>query len=87
MKLTTKARTAIPTKQFALPGKRAYPIEDRAHAANAKSRVAQNGTPAQKAQVDAKVASKYPSMGKGTQHPQSHDAFHSLGAPKKGETY
>lgn len=39
-KLTTKSRKAIPTKDFAGPG-RSYPIEDRAHAANAKSRATQ----------------------------------------------
>lgn len=49
-KLTTKARKAIPSQEFALPGRR-YPIEDRAHAANAKAR------------VDAAVARKYPGMG------------------------
>lgn len=80
MKLTTKARKAIPSKDFALPGGR-YPIEDRSHAANAKARVSQNGTPAEKATVDRKVAAKYPDMGK---HPQSHDAFHALGSPKGG---
>jgi hypothetical protein len=63
MKLTTKARKKIPTGQFALPGRR-YPIEDRAHAANAKARVSQFGTPAEKAQVNSAVARKYPGMGK-----------------------
>ena len=63
-KLTTAARKRIPTKDFALPGERKYPIEDRAHAANAKARVAQHGTPAEKAEVDRKVAEKYPGMGK-----------------------
>lgn len=84
MKLTAKARKAIPSKDFALPGGR-YPIEDRSHAANAKARVSQNGTPAEKATVDRKVAAKYPHMGKGTTHPQSHDAFHALGSPKGGK--
>jgi hypothetical protein len=61
-KLTSSARKAIPTGEFALPGRR-YPIEDRAHAANAKARVSQFGTPAEKARVDAAVARKYPGMG------------------------
>jgi len=39
-KLTTKSRQSLPTKDFALPGKK-YPIEDRAHAANAKARATQ----------------------------------------------
>ncbi len=75
MKLTTKTRNAIPTKSFALPGRR-YPIEDKSHARNALSRVAQNGTPAEKATVRAKVKRKYPSIG--VQHPQSHRQFEKL---------
>lgn len=59
MKLTAAARKKIPSKDFALPGGR-YPIEDRSHAANAKARVSQHGTPAEKAKVDAAVARKYP---------------------------
>jgi len=39
-KLTTKSRKALPTKDFALPGSR-YPVEDKAHAANAKARATQ----------------------------------------------
>lgn len=63
-KLTSKARNALSSKSFALPGKRAYPIPDRSHAANALSRVSQFGSPAQKATVRAAVKAKYPSMGK-----------------------
>lgn len=73
MKLTTKARKAIPTKDFAGPD-RSYPIEDRSHAANAKARVA-NKSPALKARVDAAVDRKYPGMGK---EGMSHSAFESL---------
>lgn len=62
-KLSTDARKHLPSKAFALPGRR-YPIEDRAHAANAKARVAQHGTPEEKRIVDRKVAAKYPDMGK-----------------------
>ena len=39
--LTTKARKEIPTKKFALPAERKYPVEDRKHAANAKARAVQ----------------------------------------------
>jgi len=39
-KLTAKTRKKIPTGKFALPGKR-YPIEDKAHAADAKGRATQ----------------------------------------------
>ena len=39
-KLTTKARKALPSADFAGPG-RSYPIPDKAHAANAKARATQ----------------------------------------------
>ena len=39
--LTTKARDKLPAKDFAEPGKRAYPIEDKPHARNAKARASQ----------------------------------------------
>jgi hypothetical protein len=61
MKLTTEARKAIPTKSFALPGRK-YPINDANHARNALARVAQNGSPEQKAEVRKKVAAKYPGI-------------------------
>ena len=38
-KLTTRDREKIPAKKFAEPEKRAYPIEDKAHARNAKEQV------------------------------------------------
>ena len=40
-KLSTRKRDALPAKDFAEPEKRAYPIEDKAHARNAKARAAQ----------------------------------------------
>lgn len=40
-KLTTEARKKLPKSEFALPGKKAYPIEDKAHAKNAKARASQ----------------------------------------------
>jgi hypothetical protein len=39
--LSSKARKKLPAKDFAEPEKRAYPIEDKAHAANAKARASQ----------------------------------------------
>jgi hypothetical protein len=36
--LSPKARDKLPAKDFAEPKKRAYPIEDRPHARNAKAR-------------------------------------------------
>lgn len=40
-RLTAKQRNALPTSQFALPAERKFPVQDRAHAANAKARAAQ----------------------------------------------
>jgi hypothetical protein len=72
-KLDANERQALPSKDFALPGKGkgpdgkgsgSYPIEDKNHARAALSRVSANGTPAEKAKVRAKVKAKYPGMGK-----------------------
>lgn len=62
-KLTAKARKALPAKDFAEPGKRKYPDENKSHARDALSRVSANGTPKEKAEVRAKVHSKFPSIG------------------------
>jgi len=40
-KLEADDRNKLPAKKFAEPGKRAYPIEDKSHARNAKARAAQ----------------------------------------------
>jgi hypothetical protein len=40
-KLTSKQRKNIPKSEFALPGERKYPINDKSHAANAKARAQQ----------------------------------------------
>jgi hypothetical protein len=61
-KRNTKAgRAAMSPANFALPGKQ-YRIDDKAHAKNALARVAANGTPAQKAQVQRAVKAKFPSI-------------------------
>lgn len=59
--------TKAPAGSYALPGggpggADAYPIQDRAHGANALSRVSANGTPAEKAKVRAAVKAKYPDL-------------------------
>lgn len=61
MKLTTAARKAIPTKEFAGPG-RSYPVPDKSHAVNAKARATQqvaagNLSPASAAKI-RKMANK-----------------------------
>ena len=40
-KLNASERKSIPSSKFALPAERKYPIEDKAHAANAKARATQ----------------------------------------------
>lgn len=63
-KLTSKERKHLPTKSFAEPGKRKYPIEDANHARNALARVSQFGSSKEKAAVRAEVHRRYPSIGK-----------------------
>lgn len=53
--LTTKRRKELPKSDFGLPGSRAYPMPDKAHARNAKSRAAQFASPAQRKKIDAKA--------------------------------
>lgn len=57
--LTTKARKKLPTSDFAGPD-RSYPVNDRAHAANAKARASQqydkgNLSKSAKEKIDAKA--------------------------------
>jgi hypothetical protein len=61
-KLTTKERKGLPTKVFGLPEKRAYPMEDKAHAKAALSRAAANATPAEDQRIKAKAKRMYPGM-------------------------
>jgi len=67
-KLKAAQRQKLPSSSFALPGKGegksgkgsgSYPIPDRTHGQAALSRVAQHGTPAEKATVRAKVRAKF----------------------------
>lgn len=39
--LKAKARKELPKSDFGLPGKKAYPMPDKSHAGNAKSRASQ----------------------------------------------
>jgi hypothetical protein len=59
--------TKAPAGSYALPGggpggADAYPIDTKARGANALSRVAANGTSAEKAKVRAAVKRKYPDL-------------------------
>ncbi len=40
-KLTGGERKALPKSEFGLPGRKAYPMPDKSHAANAKARATQ----------------------------------------------
>ncbi|HLA60916.1 MAG TPA: DUF6582 domain-containing protein [Nitrospiraceae bacterium] len=62
-KLTTAARKKLKKNSFALPGKRAYPVEDPSHARNALARVSQFGTSSEQTTVRRKVKARYPSIG------------------------
>lgn len=59
--LTSAARDALPASAFVFPKKRAYPIHDKSHAANALAR--SKGKP-EHAAVAAAVRRRYPEMGK-----------------------
>ena len=58
--LTTKARNNLPKSDFGLPGREAYPMPDKEHAANAKARATQmvnkgKLSEGSKAKIDAKA--------------------------------
>lgn len=60
--LKSKARNKLPSKDFAEPAKRAYPVEDKPHARNAKARATQavkagRMSKAEKAKIDKKADS------------------------------
>lgn len=40
-KLSSGARKRLPKSDFGLPGRKAYPMPDKSHAANAKARASQ----------------------------------------------
>lgn len=66
-KLSSKQRKSLPGSTFGLPGRRAYPMPDAEHAANAKARATQqfhagNLSASEKAEIDAKANRK---LGKG----------------------
>jgi hypothetical protein len=58
--LKTDARDKLPAKDFAEPKKRAYPVQDKPHARNAKSRASQavkagRMSKAEEAKIDRKA--------------------------------
>lgn len=81
-KLSAKQRQSMPRSDFALPGKGkgregkgagSYPIPDKSHARNALARVAQHGTPEEKAKVRNAVHRKFPNIGDRKKKMYTHD--------------
>lgn len=67
-KLTAQSRRKLPSSDFALSGNR-YPVEDKAHARNAKARASQaynsgHLSATQKATVDRKADAELAKKGK-----------------------
>lgn len=79
--LDAEERADLPRNVFAIPAKApgsgSYPIEDAAHARNALSRVAENGTPEEKAEVREAVHRRYPGIGAEVQG-QRGESLHSM---------
>jgi hypothetical protein len=72
--LNAKKRRKLQKKSFALPGKRKYPIHDKAHAKAALSYAARSDTEGSESTVRKKVLEKYPDLkksGKGKSKLQS----------------
>jgi hypothetical protein len=63
MKLTTNKRNRMRSSSFALPEKRAYPINDKSHAISALSRL-YNATPSEQKQIKRAVDKRYPGLRK-----------------------
>lgn len=61
-RLTSKRRKRLKRSSFAIPERRAYPINDKTHARNALAMVAAHGTPSEKRRVRAAVHRKYPGI-------------------------
>ena len=60
--LTAGERNSLPDADFAVPSKRAYPIDTPARARDALSRVSHNGTPDEKKMVCQAVAKRWPEI-------------------------
>lgn len=61
-KLTAASRRRLPKGAFALPEKRAYPIHNRQHGANALARCTQHCSSDEKPRVFNAVCRRYPSL-------------------------
>lgn len=60
-KLNAAKRNALPTRDFAGPG-RSYPIHDKDHARMALSEAAQHASPSERAKIRAAVHKRFPGI-------------------------
>lgn len=86
-KLHAAERKKLPKSDFGLPGKRAYPMPDKAHAVNAKARASQqynagNLSASAKAKIDAKADRKL--AGSAHHHASSASAAMHGANPRTG---
>lgn len=63
-KLSAAGRKALKPSQFALPGKKAFPLNDANHGRAALSDL-HNASPAEQQTIKAKVHAKFPAIGAG----------------------
>ena len=78
-KLTAATRKKIPGKEFALPGKRKYPIEDASHARNALARAAHNASPAEKETIKRAVKRRFPGIKVAPGDKAKHEPHQAIG--------
>lgn len=72
-KLFAAKRNELPASSFALPGKRAFPIEDKPHAI-AALRLKGNASPSEQGEIESKVKSRFPNLSGGKSKPQPSGA-------------
>ena len=60
--ITAAKRHSLPASKFAIPSKEEYPVDTKARARDALSRVSANGSSEEKAKVRTKVKREWPSI-------------------------
>lgn len=63
-RLNTARRDALPDSAFAIPEKRAYPVQDKGHAQAAVGEVQAHGTPDEKSRVRSAVKRRFGMLSK-----------------------
>lgn len=64
---TKSGRVRMASSSFAIPERKAYRMDDAAHARNARARVRQHGTASEQRRVFAATGRKFPSLTKTNQ--------------------